>query len=249
MFDLAWGDAAVSNVRLLAGVVIMSVGGFVMLSAAVALLRLPDVWTRMSASTKAATLGISLMLAGGALAFGDSEVATRAVITVAFLWLTAPAAAHVIGRAAYFDGVPLWEGTGPDELLGRYDERTHALSGRGMGAGGGGGGRGGTRSGGDGGAGASVGGDSGAGSGDRGVTGSGGGSGAGGGGGGGGSAVSGGRGGVGGGGGAGARPGEGGGGGAGASPGASVVGGGGAVAGSGSADWSAFEAHDRRHDP
>ena len=33
----------------------------------------------------------------------------------------------MIGRAAYFDGVPLWKGTKIDELKGKYDEDTHEL--------------------------------------------------------------------------------------------------------------------------
>jgi multicomponent Na+:H+ antiporter subunit G len=35
----------------------------------------------------------------------------------------------MMGRAAYFNGVPLWEGTHHDDLRGRYDEETHQLSG------------------------------------------------------------------------------------------------------------------------
>ena len=42
--------------------------------------------------------------------------------------LTAPVAAHMIGRAAYFDKTPLWNGTKFDELKGKYDESTHDLS-------------------------------------------------------------------------------------------------------------------------
>jgi multicomponent Na+:H+ antiporter subunit G len=45
-----------------------------------------------------------------------------------FFLLTAPVAAHMIGRAAYFVGVPLWSGTITDELRGHYDMKTHRLS-------------------------------------------------------------------------------------------------------------------------
>jgi multicomponent Na+:H+ antiporter subunit G len=34
----------------------------------------------------------------------------------------------MIGRAAYFIGVPLWKGTMVDELQDRYDRRTHTLT-------------------------------------------------------------------------------------------------------------------------
>ena len=43
--------------------------------------------------------------------------------------LTAPVSAHVLGRAAYFVGVPLWEGTQSDELRDRYDREDHTLVG------------------------------------------------------------------------------------------------------------------------
>jgi multicomponent Na+:H+ antiporter subunit G len=38
------------------------------------------------------------------------------VVIVAFLFLTAPVAAHAIGRAGYRRGSPLWTGTTADEL-------------------------------------------------------------------------------------------------------------------------------------
>jgi len=47
---------------------------------------------------------------------------------IAFLFLTAPIAAHMIGRAAYFVGLPPWKGTKVDELQGHYDPESHALS-------------------------------------------------------------------------------------------------------------------------
>jgi multicomponent Na+:H+ antiporter subunit G len=70
----------------------------------------------MSATSKAATLGASLVLLGAALHFGTAAVVGRAVVIVAFLFLTAPVAAHAIGRAGYRRGSPLWTGTTADEL-------------------------------------------------------------------------------------------------------------------------------------
>jgi multicomponent Na+:H+ antiporter subunit G len=87
-----------------------------MLLAAVGLVRLPDLYTRMSATSKAATLGASLVLLGAALHFGTAAAAGRALVIVAFLFLTAPIAAHAIGRAGYRRGSPLWTGTIADEL-------------------------------------------------------------------------------------------------------------------------------------
>jgi multicomponent Na+:H+ antiporter subunit G len=54
-------------------------------------------------------------------------ITTRALATMSFVFLSAPVAAHMIARAAYFVGVPLWEGTMTNELRGHYDRRTHRL--------------------------------------------------------------------------------------------------------------------------
>jgi len=91
-------------------------GALFMLLAAVGLVRLPDLYTRMSATSKAATLGASLVLLGAALHFGTAAAAGKAVVIVAFLFLTAPLAAHAIGRAGYRRGSRPWEGTVADEL-------------------------------------------------------------------------------------------------------------------------------------
>ena len=99
-----------------------------MVLAAVGVLRLPDLPTRMHATTKASALGAMLTMAGVAVYFSDSTVAARAVAIVIFIFLTAPIAAHVIGRAGYFTGIELWEGTVKDELRDRYDAQNHTLS-------------------------------------------------------------------------------------------------------------------------
>ncbi|MEL6838267.1 MAG: monovalent cation/H(+) antiporter subunit G [Pseudomonadota bacterium] len=78
-------------------------GGFFALIAAIGVLRLPDVLTRMHASTKAGTLGSSLILIGGAIFYGETEVTVRVVAIILFLMLTAPIGAHMLGRAAARD--------------------------------------------------------------------------------------------------------------------------------------------------
>jgi multicomponent Na+:H+ antiporter subunit G len=100
----------------LAVAALLVLGASFMLLAAVGLVRLPDVYLRMSAASKAATLGASLVLLGAALHFGSAAVAGRALVIVAFLFLTAPVAAHVIARAAYRRRSPLWSGTIADEM-------------------------------------------------------------------------------------------------------------------------------------
>lgn len=111
---------AISNFFLLAG------SAFLLL-AALGILRMRDVYTRMQAGTKASTLGIVLLLVALAVRFQSVEVAALAGAGIAFFFLTAPVAAHMISRAAYFVGVPIWDRTVVDELRGHYDLRTHVL--------------------------------------------------------------------------------------------------------------------------
>jgi multicomponent Na+:H+ antiporter subunit G len=80
--------------------IFLLLGGFFALIAAIGVLRLPDVLTRMHASTKAGVLGSSLILIGGAIYLAETEVTARVVATILFLMLTSPIGAHMIGRAS-----------------------------------------------------------------------------------------------------------------------------------------------------
>ncbi len=94
-------------------------GALFIFIAALGLLRMPDLFTRMSCNAKASTLGIGLLLLALALYFGKLGVASRALATIGFIILTTPVASHRIGRVAYHDGAPLWEGTIADEMGGQ----------------------------------------------------------------------------------------------------------------------------------
>lgn len=97
-------------------------GAAFMLVAAVGILRLPDFYTRMHAITKAGTLGVGLILLALAVHFAHLSAVSRAIAVFAFVLLTAPVSAHMIGRAGYLDQVPLWGGTLVDRLRDRYTE-------------------------------------------------------------------------------------------------------------------------------
>jgi multicomponent Na+:H+ antiporter subunit G len=84
-------------------------GAFFTFVAGLGILRLPDVLIRMHASTKAGTLGSGLIMLGVAVGFGTTSVVALSIAIVVFLLTTAPVAAHMIGRAAFRSGVPLWQ--------------------------------------------------------------------------------------------------------------------------------------------
>jgi multicomponent Na+:H+ antiporter subunit G len=81
----------------------------------------------MQAATKAGTLGVSSMMLATATHFGDLGVTARALLTVAFVFATAPVAAHLIGRVAYIVGAEMWHGTVIDELRSRYEARRRGI--------------------------------------------------------------------------------------------------------------------------
>ena len=99
---------------ILTAIVWLVGSGFALL-AAVGVLRMPDVFTRMQASTKASTLGLGCLLIGTALQMGDFGSLIRVASIGAFVLLTTPVAGHVIARASYLADVPLWTGTVLDE--------------------------------------------------------------------------------------------------------------------------------------
>ncbi len=79
---------------------ILLLGGFFALIAAIGVLRLPDVLMRMHASTKAGILGSSLILIACAIHLHETEITARVVAIIVFLMLTSPIGAHMIGRAS-----------------------------------------------------------------------------------------------------------------------------------------------------
>jgi multicomponent Na+:H+ antiporter subunit G len=90
-------------------------GAILALLAGVGVVRMPDVFTRMQASTKASTLGLGCFLAALALRHPEVSVMMRALSIAAFMMLTTAVSAHVIARAAARSGAPLWTGTVIDE--------------------------------------------------------------------------------------------------------------------------------------
>lgn len=104
-----------------------SFGAIFVLLAAVGMIRMPDTYLRISVTTKAATLGIGLLLVAAAVFFEDLSITTKVLAIILFILLTAPVSAHLIGRASYFSGVKLWKNSVLDDLEGKYDKTSHKL--------------------------------------------------------------------------------------------------------------------------
>lgn len=91
-------------------------GAVFVLLAAVGLLRFPDFYIRLHASTKLVTLGGIGILGGAALAFGATGISERVLLIAAFFLLTAPLSGYMIAHAGYLAGLrPYRERSSVDE--------------------------------------------------------------------------------------------------------------------------------------
>ena len=86
------------------GTVLVGLGAVLALTAAIGLLRLPDVISRMHAATKPQTTGLLLVAAGTALLLRTSVDMWMLLLVAVFQLITAPVTAHLVGRLAYRSG-------------------------------------------------------------------------------------------------------------------------------------------------
>lgn len=105
MADIEVADT-VAAVLILTGVALS-------LAAAIGVVRFPDLYARMHAATKPATLGMVLLLIGVGFRLRDPSDVAKLALVALLIFLTAPVGAHMIGRAAHSTG----ERPGPDNVL------------------------------------------------------------------------------------------------------------------------------------
>lgn len=90
-------------------------GAFFLVTGALGMVRLPDVFTRMHAAGMADTMGAGLVLVGMCLYSGANLVTVRLLLILAFLWFTSPIATHALAKAALSGGTePYTLGAGED---------------------------------------------------------------------------------------------------------------------------------------
>ncbi|GHG28527.1 MULTISPECIES: monovalent cation/H(+) antiporter subunit G [Paracoccus] len=102
--------------EILTAILALLAGGFALV-AAIGILRFPDALTRMHASSKVGSLAGSLALLAAAVDIGGVSAASRALIAILFLLMTAPIGAHLLGRAA------AWRSGQKPDLLIRPSDR------------------------------------------------------------------------------------------------------------------------------
>jgi multicomponent Na+:H+ antiporter subunit G len=94
------------------------IGALISIVATIGAIRFPDVYTRNHAISKSTTLGVLTILLGALFyfMFFEGQFNSRIVLTMLFIFMTAPVSGHLIGRAAYNSGVKLAEQSVTDEL-------------------------------------------------------------------------------------------------------------------------------------
>lgn len=97
--------------------ILILIGTFFTLLSAVGVIRLRDVYSRMHAAGKSATLGVvSLMMATLIFFIPQGEFNFKIFLAIIFVFMTAPLSALMINRSAYRTGVPLEKNTIDDDL-------------------------------------------------------------------------------------------------------------------------------------
>ncbi|OEF93485.1 monovalent cation/H(+) antiporter subunit G [Vibrio splendidus] len=88
--------------------IVLCLGTLFTLIASLGILRMPDLYTRMHAVTKAGTVGLASLLLAVAIAIPDITVISRVIGTMLFIFITAPVAAHLLGKATQQSGYQIW---------------------------------------------------------------------------------------------------------------------------------------------
>jgi multicomponent Na+:H+ antiporter subunit G len=96
--------------------VLILAGSLFSVIAAIGINRLPDLYTRMHAASKAGTVGSGLLLLAVGINSGELPVFARALAGFFFFILTAPVSAHLLAKAAHHVGYPLATATVLDEM-------------------------------------------------------------------------------------------------------------------------------------
>ena len=97
------------------GLILVSIGLAFDVVGCLGLVRLPDIYNRLQASTKCVTLGTCCILFGTFLVVGFTAAGLKALLCMMFLLLTSPVSAHALSRGAHRSGIKLWEGSVVDQ--------------------------------------------------------------------------------------------------------------------------------------
>ncbi len=100
------------------GIAFIAIGVLFDIFGCIGLVRLPDVYNRLQASTKCVTVGTCFILVGSLVLLGSLPGTVTGIICIVFILVTSPTAAHALARAAHHSGIRQWEGS----VMDQYEE-------------------------------------------------------------------------------------------------------------------------------
>jgi multicomponent Na+:H+ antiporter subunit G len=98
------------------GYVLITVGALVFATAGLGVVKLPDVYTRVSAISTAAGFGLMQIIVGVLLLAPGPENTVKAVLAIALQLATSAVGGMALARSGYLTGSPLVAGTSPDQI-------------------------------------------------------------------------------------------------------------------------------------
>lgn len=112
------------DVLSITGGIIAIIGALFLFFGALGIVRMPDLFNRIQAGTKATTLGTILFLLG--LGFYHPDWFPKLIVLILFILFTNPVSSHVLARAAHYIGIKMTEKSVVDKLIVPHEEVTDA---------------------------------------------------------------------------------------------------------------------------
>jgi multicomponent Na+:H+ antiporter subunit G len=119
---------AAGSLRATLVAVLVVVGSFFLTVGTVGLLRLPNVYNRLHATSKATTLGAASIFLAGFFYFGPGGAGLPSLVGIVFLFITAPTGSHLISRAAEKMGIDFIGADEEDTSRAGDDDRGRELA-------------------------------------------------------------------------------------------------------------------------
>lgn len=91
-----------------AAFIFLILGALFILISAIGILRLPDLFMRMHATTKTNSMGITLLLGATMMAFPQLTIILKSLLVLVFIYLTTPLGSHMIGKAGLIRKTKKW---------------------------------------------------------------------------------------------------------------------------------------------
>jgi len=96
------------EIRFIISGIFLFLGCFLILVAAIGVVRFPDFYSRMHAAGKSETLGQFLVILALMIYEGFSLVSVKLLLIIAFIFVCNPTATHALAKAAYLSGLRPW---------------------------------------------------------------------------------------------------------------------------------------------